>query len=523
MAAPQTAPPKDEEELALESLVFGDEAGFEANLRKIENLYEYSDEDEVASAFGSDNDDERAEDEELFYIDDEGDAALAADADSESAMDVDAAPEEEPAWVDSDDDRTTVAVTATRLRKLRETHDEESLSGGAYVARLRAQYEKIYPRPAWADNWEHSDEEEAAEEGEDEGRGGPDTAALAALLKRTSTFVQPQTKLLAPNKLLILRLKDANTARRSRGGIQSMSFHLLHPLLLTGGFDRTLRVYHIDGRTNTFVLLVHLRDMPVQTCLFAPGRDVVYAGGRRRHMVRWDVALGDVEKISRMYGQDQFQRNYEYFRVSPKGTYVALLGSQGYVNLVDAATGQFAKAYRVDGDVADFAFTRDDKTLLVANRAGDVWEFAADAPTTQIVRRWTDASAVAVTRIALGGNDRWLAVGTESGVVNLFDRRTFANVAKGANPTPFREVGNLVTLISWLLFSPDGQILSVSLKLKKDALKLVHMPLGTVFSNWPTSGTPLGRVTVAEFTPNGQMFAVGNDVGRVTLWRLNHY
>lgn len=528
-------PPKDEEELALEKLVFGDVAGFESNLRKIENLYEYSDEDndDVHSDFenaseGSDSETGNEEDD-LFFIDDAGDSTVAhvAPADPD-AMDIDedVQEDEEVAWVDSDDEKTNVSVVTTRLKKLRQTQEEHTLSGAAYVARLRGQFEKIYPRPEWADSFgdEDQDGEDFAEEAEEDASVGMNTATLTSILNSTSKYIKASTKLLPPTKLEILRLKDANVARRSRGGIQSMNFHPSHPLLITGGFDRTLRIYHIDGRTNKFVSLIHFRDSPIQSCQFAPGSNLVYAAGRRRYMNRWNIFTGEVDKILRMYGNDKFQRSYEYFKISPKGSFVALLGSSGWVNLINGQTGQFVKGFKVDGFVADFEFSTDESVLIVANHTGDMWEFAPHAASTKVLRRWTDVGAVTVTKIRLGGpGDRWLAVGTKSGVVHLYDRTTFATVASGANPKPFREVGNLVTAITNLSFAPDGQILCISSKEKKDALKMVHLPLGTVFANWPTSGTPLGRVTVSEFSPNGQMLAIGNDVGRVTLWRLNHY
>lgn len=507
----RTAPAKDEEELALEALVFGDGAGFEANLRKIENLYDYSDEElDDFTGFSGESDTEPEED--LFFIDDGGDSSVvhAPNADS---MEID---EEESAWIDSDDDKNSVTVLSTRMKKLRQTQDELVLSGSAYTARLRAQFEKIYPRPKWADNWS-SQPVENNEEDEEDAAVGANLAGLAAILSLTHKYVKTKTKLLPPTRIEILRLKDANFVRRAHGSIQSMAFHPLHPLLLTGGFDRTLRVFHIDGKTNKFVSLVHFRDVPILSCLFAAGTSLVYAAGRRRYMNRWDLASGEMEKILRMYGQDEFQRSFEYFKISPKGTHIALLGSSGWVNLVSGTTGQFTRGFKVDGYVADFAFTRDEKVLIVANHAGDMWEFSVNAESTKILRRWTDVGAVTVTKIALGGpGDRWLAIGTKSGVVNLYDRTT-------KSTTPFRAVDNLVTQISDLVFAPDGQILCVSSKQKKDSLKLVHMPLGTVFANWPTSGTPLGRVTTAEFSPNGQMLAIANDVGRITLWRLNHY
>ncbi|OVF09441.1 putative U3 small nucleolar RNA-associated protein [Clavispora lusitaniae] len=506
---------KDEEELALEKLVFGDHEGFEANLRKIENLYEYSDEEDE---FPPQESDSETDNEDLFFIDES--AGVVAESD-DMAVDTEiAAEEEETAWIDSDDEKNSASVTTTRAKKLRQAEDETSLSGAVYTARLRAQFEKIYPRPSWADNWssEAKSDDEYLEEAPEDAEVGLNLSGLHALLARTTQYVQTTHKLLPPNRIDIQRLKDANVARRSRGGIQGMSFHAQQPLLVTGGFDRTLRVYHIDGKRNPFVSSVHFRDSPFRTVKFSPlGGNAVFAAGRRRYMTRWDLTSGDVEKISRMYGQDKFQRSYEYFQVSPSGQWIALLGSSGWCNLVNGVTGQYVRGFRVDGFVSDFAFSADEKFIVVANHAGDVWEFDLEAKGTRIIRRWTDPTAVTVTKIAMCG--RWLALGTKSGVVNVFDRETFGS----GNPAPMCVVDNLVTAITDLKFTPDGQVLCVSSKSKKDALKLVHMPSGTVFSNWPTSGTPLGRVTTTEFSPNGQMLAIGNDVGRITLWRLNHY
>lgn len=530
-------PPKDEEELALEKLVFGDEAGFEANLRKIENLYEYSDDDNDGVHSDFDNgssvtgSDAENEDEDLFFIDDGGDSSVAHVPSKNDDMDIDHdESDDEAAWIDSDDEKARVTLLSNKLKQYRQAPEEQTVSGASYVTRLRSQFEKIYPRPEWADKFgdEEEDkkkqEEDYTEEAEEDSSVGINTAALTTILNSTNNYIKTSTKLLPPTKLDIMRLKDANIDRRSRGAVYGMSFHPLHPLLITGGTDRTLRIYHLDGRTNKFVSLIHFRDLPIRTCQFSSGSNLVYAAGRRKYMNRWNIFTGEVDKILRMYGQDKFQRWYEYFKISPNGTYVALLGSSGWVNLVNGQTGQLVRGYRVDGDAVDFEFTKDEKTLMVANKAGDMWEFEVDSSSTKILRRWTDVDAVTVTAIRFGGpGDRWLAVGTESGVVHLYDRTTFATVPGGANPKPFKEVGNLVTPISYLSFSPDGQILCISSKQKKDALKMVHLPLGTVFANWPTSGTPLGRVTVTEFSPNGQMVAIGNDVGKITLWRLNHY
>jgi U3 small nucleolar RNA-associated protein 18 len=60
-------------------------------------------------------------------------------------------------------------------------------------------------------------------------------------------------------------------------------------------------------------------------------------------------------------------------------------------------------------------------------------------------------------------------------------------------------------------------------KMKKDALRLVHTASLTTFSNWPTSRSPLGHVHSMAFSPHAGFFAVGNDKGKVLLYRMHHY
>lgn len=53
--------------------------------------------------------------------------------------------------------------------------------------------------------------------------------------------------------------------------------------------------------------------------------------------------------------------------------------------------------------------------------------------------------------------------------------------------------------------------------------RVVHVPTMTVFSNWPTSKSPLHYVHDAAFSPNSGYLAIGNARGRVLLYRLHHY
>lgn len=125
-----------------------------------------------------------------------------------------------------------------------------------------------------------------------------------------------------------------------------------------------------------------------------------------------------------------------------------------------------------------------------------------------------------------------MATGSSAGVVNIYGRDQFqagaalsskAGLLRPLAPTPLREIMNLTTTVDTLAFSPDSQMLAMASRMKKDAMRLVHLPSCTVFSNWPTGRSPLHYVHSLAFSPNGGFLAVGNARGRVLLYRLHHY
>ncbi|SCU86949.1 LADA_0E01156g1_1 [Lachancea dasiensis] len=574
-----TAPPPDEEELLLSKLVFGDTADFHESLAQLHFLGPEAADDEHIEMIEADSEledeDEQAHDnmdrmndDQLFFVDD------GADDKSKDQMSLDDASQDEGnsedeqyssedesaednAWSDSDDERVEVAVPMTnRTKKLRTSYTEGRIKGRDYVLRLRAQYEKIYPRPKWVDSPDASEVSDENDSGSDEGLEqvvNGDLSALSKILQSTYTYHDTSSRLLPPKSLDIIRLKDANAAHPSRAAIQSLSFHPSKPLLLTGGYDRTLRIYHIDGKNNHLVTSLYLTGTPVQTCAIyvSPSHkeQKIFTAGRRRYMHSWDISStgasqqSKIEKISRMYGHEETQRSFESFKMAhfcdQQGQthgIVLLQGNNGWVNVLNATSGVWMTGCKIEGVLADFCVdykpisnNRFQTVLLMVNTYGEIWEFDL-ARQGEVMRRWRDEGNVGITTIQVGGGNnstqllplkkvrrnRWLAIGSESGYVHVYDR--FSNT-----PEPVAKLDQLTTPVSSLAFSPDGQILCMASRATKDSLRLVHLPSGKVFSNWPTSGTPLGKVTSVAFSPRGEMLAAGNEQGKVRLWRLNHY
>lgn len=560
-------PNADEEELYLEKLVFGDAEGFSNNLRNLDNLYEeedhgytktkefhFSDSEpdeyldsmskkktldfsDVSDSEAEENDDEMAmmNDDELFMVDSDAEdvemnSVIDSNSNSNSESESDFDSDTSNAWEDSDDDYLEVSLLSSdKLRKLRSAEDENKIDGSLYINRLRNQFERIYPIPDWASNAKYDDNLDSDSDSNENGNipfmdkvGGAQETIITSSSNPLMNFLQEhQTynltetdkRLLNPEEINISRLVDANIKKPSRAAIQCINFHPTQPLILTGGFDRTLRVYHVDGKHNNIITSLHLRQSPVQTCSFhvdpESGLTSILTGGRRKFMYKWTVDRSIIEKITRMYGHEKRQRSFEHFKLSRNNRYIALAGNSGWVNLLDVKTGQLVNGFKIEGTLQDFDFANNG-SLIIINQAGEIWEFSIE--TFTIINRWTDITGLGITKLRISPNGRYIAVGSNTGFVNVYDRLK--------NNTLIKSIDNLVTTISSIEFSHDSQVMAIASRDKRDALKLVHLPSCKVFKNWPTNATPLGKVTSVAFAPTGGLLATGNEQGKVRLWRL---
>jgi U3 small nucleolar RNA-associated protein 18 len=331
--------------------------------------------------------------------------------------------------------------------------------------------------------------------------------------------------------------------------VESLQIHAKLPFLLASGPDSTARVYHLKSQPpnpNPLLTSVHVKGTPLVTTSLHPSTSDprIFLGGRRRYFHVWNLSSGRVEKISQPHGHQDDQQTMERFKLSPDGTHLALLGSAvkggGVLNLLNANTLQWVAQARIDSlqGIADFAWWSDSAGLCVAGRNGEITEWSLH--TRRAVARWKDEGAVGTTVMALGGDsgrhflggDRWIAIGSSAGIVNIYDRRVWAtdevnenanNLGIPTNPTPVKALDNLITSITHLQFTPDGQLLCMASRWAARALRLVHLPTCSVYKNWPTSVTPLGRVASVAWGKNEEgdlMLTVGNENGRILAWEV---
>ncbi|KAJ2338906.1 U3 snoRNP protein [Coemansia sp. RSA 2673] len=462
-----------------------------------------------------DDDDEPSKDDSLFFVDTERDEDMAnsesdSSADGSDSGEESAAEEEEgtgpkAAWVDDDTKDAQVALKAqSRSRKLRETQSDNVVSGDVYEERLRQQFQKIHAVPKWAAEAE-ANQEDGSE-----------------LLKTTKSLLSKSSTVLQPTRLDTVRVRNANQTAPSQSAVLSVQFHPTSNVLLTAGLDKTLRLFEVDGKENHKIQSIYFKDLSVTTAQFIRGGQEVVVSGRRGYYYSVDVERGSVNRINGIPGHKM--ASLEFMRGNINGDRLAIMSNGGQIHLVSARTKQFIHTLPMNGVVRDISFTADGNYLWSTGLDNEVYQW--DLRQNRCLSRWHDSTAFRPTCLGLSQDGSYYASGDNSGVVNIYDTNSVTQAASGSsmfNVKPFKSVNNLTTSIRGVKFNHSSEILGIFSRHKADQLKLVHLPTGTVFANWPSMSSHLGNVQCIDFSPQSGFMAVGNDSGKALLYRLPHY
>jgi len=437
------------------------------------------------------------------------------------------------AWHDASDDLLTSSTmvdlsSAPRLRKLKRSEDERFISEAEYRKRLRALFNELNPATAWAQAAAMDEAEET------------DIAQLLARTQGTGSVSAATGGKIPATTLELLRMKDANLSSPSTGAISSCRFHTSSQLFFTASIDRTIRLFQIDGVDNVKLGAVNVPDLPI-TCAewlndvgsTSPASTII-AGGHKPYLVSIDIATNAVTRLHASHSMSRDERSMARFVVSPDGAYIAVLGTDGYIMLISGRTKHQVGSMKQNGSVRSATFSPDSTLLMSVGNAGQVYVW--DVATRRCLYTHADEGSIHSTAIALDpAGLGYYATGSDSGVVNLYHTQHITDKLSSSQPKqrfvtlttpppqPLKSIMNLITPIDTIRFNHDAQLCLIASRHKKDALKMVHVESQTAFANWPTSSTPLHYVTDADFSPNSGYMAIGNDRGRVLLYRLKHY
>lgn len=327
--------------------------------------------------------------------------------------------------------------------------------------------------------------------------------------KSTSTLLADdsacsESSLLNRGQIEMSRVKDANQHSTSAASILALHFHPQGQLLLTGGPDKTLRFFQVDGTNNAKLEGVFFKDFPILDAKFTSDGNNVLLCGPRPHIINYNLESGKVTTIpSSSLSNSTFgprrEKNYKQLAVSSDGHFVLLLGRDGYMTLLSASSNQAIGSMKMNGDVTAATFCDDNQSVLSTGTDGQVYQWDLGSLRCMQVRQ--DEGSLGNLSIAASRSNQYFATGSSSGVVNVYSNKNWSH------KKPLKTLMHLTTAVNYLKFNSDAQILALASKKTKDALRFVHVPSFSVFSNWPTSGTPLNYISALDFSPNSGMLA----------------
>ncbi|WOL15398.1 hypothetical protein Cni_G24179 [Canna indica] len=429
--------------------------------------------------------------------------------------------EMKPVWVDEEEEETKVnIVRVNRLRKLRKEADEHLISGADYVARLRAQHAKLNPGTGWASmDRKHARSGDFDDSSDDESgvsiADGYEDAGGNDILRSNDELVIKSTTKLLPGLLEYSSLVDANAEEPSSGPINSVQFHRNGQLLLTAGLDRRLRFFQVDGKRNPKIQSIFIEDCPIHKASFLPDGSEVILAGRRKFFYSFDLVKAAVSRIGPLTGREE--KSLEVFEVSADSKTIAFIGNEGYIFLISSRTKELIGTLKMNGSARSLAFADGGQQLISSGGDGHVYHW--DLRTRRCIHKGVDEGSITGSALCASQDSSLFAAGSSSGIVNVYKSEEFL----GGKKKPLKTIENLTTMVDHMKFSPDAQILAISSRMKKNGLKLVHIPSFNVFSNYPPPRFSLQYPRCLDFSPGGGFMTVGNAGGKVLLYKLHHY
>ncbi|CAM4661360.1 unnamed protein product [Caretta caretta] len=419
-------------------------------------------------------------------------------------------PSKKPAWVDDEDEAEEIVDMTHRYRKdMMKSDAEKKLTKKNLQKRLQEQFQRTMGGvPFWA----QKDHKKARKSENDEDSDEDDE-----LLCKTGNFVSASETL--PRGILQMKnCLDANNERPSDAKLRTVQFHPSAQVVMTAGLDRSISLFQVDGKTNPKIQSIHLESFPVYKAHFsADGEQVIATGTHSKLFYVYDMMSGNIIPVQQIRGmQEKFIRRFE---VSPDGSFLLLTGTSGYLHLLAMKTKELIGSMKINGKAVASAFSPDSSKIYTNSNEGEV--FIWDVKSRRCLNRFTDEGCLHGTCLAVSKNGQYVACGSCSGVVNVY---THDVCLRETNPKPVKAIMNLVTAATSLTFNPTTEILAVASSAADDAVKLVHIPSLTVFSNFPVFRRKLIYLAQSmDFSPRSGFFSIGNNKGKALLYRLKHY
>lgn len=177
--------------------------------------------------------------------------------------------------------------------------------------------------------------------------------------------------------------------------------------------------------------------------------------------------------------------------MSPNQQYFTSLDKSGRVLVFSSLTKTLVYEFKMSGSADSACFSADGRYLFTEGSESEIYQW--ELGSQKLFKRIQDEGCVKNTGLCVSPNGQYLASGCSSGVVNVY------NIEKTLPDHPVKNILNLTTAITSMKMNSTSELMAISSKWKKNAVKLIHLPSLTTYSNFPSVRTNLKFATALDF------------------------
>ncbi|XP_023224075.1 U3 small nucleolar RNA-associated protein 18 homolog [Centruroides sculpturatus] len=336
------------------------------------------------------------------------------------------------------------------------------------------------------------------------------------ILKLSRNYLK-KSETLPKTVIEISKCTNLNYEVKEKAVIKCTKFHPSSQVALVAGYKGIATLFQVDGKTNAKIQSIYFENFPIHNaCFTVDGSQFVVGSKEYGFFFYYDMFSGKIVKVPQEKGMDQY--NMRRFDVSPDGRFIIVYGRFGNIHLLSAKSKEWISTMKMNGEVYSIAFDKEGSKMY--SHGGDGQVYIWDMNARECVHKFYDEGCISGTALAISPNNRYLASGSDSGVVNIYH---VDQLISNSNPKCIKSLMNLTTEITNLKFNCTSELLAMSSLYKDNAVRLVHFPSMTVFSNFPNHNKNLKHPHSLDISLNSGFLTIGSSSGVAHLFRLKHY
>ncbi|MCQ2820553.1 MAG: hypothetical protein MJ252_25085 [archaeon] len=413
-------------------------------------------------------------------------------------------------WKDLDDDNIKINLNSkNRLKKLKKDLSETEISAEEYQKRLREQYQLMNDTKNNIYKWAEEEPEDNKTKGE-----------LDLLLQTNNSIVNSNQIISSSNILKYKRLNAITKNNSQHSSITTtINFHpLKENIVITTGLDKNLKIFEINQKEDKteLIKIINSKDIPITSANFINNNLIIFTG-RRKHYYTYDMESQNLIRYDA--GINSSSNDLSHFGNCFVGDRNYGFGDEnGNIYIYDNNSMRFNSDIKIQGGVTSICFNSNGINLFASNTLGEIYLFDL-RKYRDCINKINDYGNSYTNCMCLSNNNKYLATGSKSGYVNVYNADDLFENKKETEP--IKVFDNLTTSCDYIRFNSDSSVLGMSSRWKKNAMRFIKLNTMKVYSNFPNANDRIKYPICFDFNSNNSLLGIGNDEGKALLYKID--